>query len=66
MSQSSITYTREWEWSFTLLEPSTELTDIFRLVDGKYQLIKKFTTEDSYRFELGDECSSEVDFAKVF
>jgi len=51
---------------YIIIEPSTELTDIFRLVDGKYQLIKKFTTEDSYRFEWDDGCSSEVDFAKVF
>jgi Uma2 family endonuclease len=51
---------------YIIIEPSTELSDIFRLVDGKYQLIKKFTKEDSYRFEWGDGCSSEIDFGRVF
>ena len=51
---------------YIIIEPSTELTDIFRLIDGKYQLIKKFTREDSYKFEWGDGCSSEIDFGRVF
>ena len=59
-------YEREGVEFYIIIEPTTELSDVFRLVDGEYHLMKKCTTEDSYRFELSDECLTEVDFSKVF
>ncbi|MCH9739302.1 MAG: Uma2 family endonuclease [Epsilonproteobacteria bacterium] len=51
---------------YIIIEPNTELSDIFKLVDGEYQLLKKATKEDSFEFELSDECQTEVDFSKLF
>ena len=59
-------YQREGVLFYIIVEPHTELSDIFRLTDGKYQLIKKATREDEYLFEYGEECSTKIDFANVF
>jgi len=59
-------YEREGVEFYIIIEPNSELSDIFRLVDGEYQLLKKCTKEDSYKFDISDECSTEVDFSTVF
>jgi len=59
-------YEREGVKFYIIIEPETELSDVFRLVDGEYQLMQKCTKEDSYTFEVSDECSTEVDFSMVF
>ncbi len=59
-------YEKEGVLYYVIVEPNTELTDIYRLVDGKYQHIKKLTKKDSYTFELSDECQTEVDLSRVF
>ena len=51
---------------YIIIEPNTQISDIFRLVDGEYQLMKKATTEDSYSFELFDGCDTLVEFGRVF
>ncbi|NEW61522.1 Uma2 family endonuclease [Sulfurovum sp. bin170] len=59
-------YEREGVQFYIIVEPNLEISDIFRLVGGKYKLMKKATKEDSYKFELSDECSTEVDFSTIF
>ncbi len=59
-------YEREGVKFYIIIEPNTELSDIFELIDGEYQLIKKCTKEDAYKFEMPNECFSEVDFSRVF
>jgi len=59
-------YEREGVEFYIIIEPNTQISDIFQLIDGKYQLVKKATIEDSYTFELGDGCKTMVDFAKIF
>jgi len=51
---------------YIIIEPNSEILDIFQLADGEYQLMKKATKEDSYEFILSDECRTEVDFSTLF
>ncbi|HIP30245.1 MAG TPA: Uma2 family endonuclease [Sulfurospirillum arcachonense] len=59
-------YEREGVKFYIIVEPNSELSDVFQLVNGEYELMKKCTKEDSYKFEISDECFTEVDFSTVF
>ena len=59
-------YEREGVNFYIIVEPNSEISDIFKLVDGAYQLMKKATKEDAYIFELSDECRTKVDFSTIF
>ena len=59
-------YEKEGVLFYIIVEPTTELTDIYKLIDGKYQHVKKLTKADSFSFELSDECKTEVNLSKVF
>lgn len=59
-------YEREGIEFYIIVEPNSELSDIFKLVDGEYKLMKKCTKKDSYKFIISDECSTKVDFSIVF
>ncbi len=59
-------YEKEGVLFYIIVEPTTELSDIYKLIDGKYQHVKKLTKEDSFSFELSDECKTEVNLSKVF
>ncbi|MBN2824719.1 MAG: Uma2 family endonuclease [Campylobacterales bacterium] len=50
---------------YIIIEPNTQIADIFKLQNGEYALQKKATKEDSYLFEM-NECKVEVDFGLVF
>lgn len=50
---------------YIIIEPNTQIADIFELHDGEYQLIKKATRENKYIFEM-QMCRVPVDFALVF
>ena len=59
-------YEREGVQFYIIVEPNSEVADVFKLIDGEYQLEKKFTKEDSYSFELENGCKTHVDFGNVF
>ncbi len=59
-------YEKEGVEYYIIIEPNTQISDIFKLVDGEYQLMKKATIEDSYSFELGNGCETLVEFGRVF
>jgi Uma2 family endonuclease len=59
-------YEKEGVLYYLIVEPNSEIIDIFKLIDGKYQLMTKATKEDSYIFELSSECHTRVDFSKLF
>ena len=59
-------YEREGVLFYIIIEPNSEISDIFKLVGGKYELMQKATKEDKYRFEINDKCSTEVDFLTIF
>ena len=59
-------YEREGVLFYVITEPETEITDIFKLTDGKYRHIGKYTKEDHCEFELPDGCRSGIDFSRVF
>jgi len=59
-------YEREGVLFYIIIEPNSEISDIFKLVGGKYELMQKATQKDKYRFELNSECSTEVDFSTIF
>ena len=50
---------------YVIVEPNSEVADIFELKDKKYELQKKLTSQDSYSFEFG-KCSVKIDFKEVF
>ena len=58
-------YEKEGVEFYIIIEPNSEISDIFKLVNGTYALQKKATKEDSYDFEL-ENCSTKVDFSKLF
>lgn len=58
-------YEREGVSYYIIIEPESEISDIFKLINGKYELQRKVTREDSYDFEL-ENCSTKVDFSKLF
>ena len=59
-------YEREGVLFYIIIEPQSELADIYKLIDGKYNHIGKYTKEDNFIFELSDECRCEVNFSEVF
>ncbi len=59
-------YQKEGVLFYIIIEPNTEISDIFKLINGKYQLLKKITKEDSYTFDISIECQTKVDFSRVF
>jgi len=59
-------YEREGVRFYIIIEPTTEVLDIFELIDGKYSLVKKCTKEDSFDFEIDKDCKTFVDFGKIF
>ena len=59
-------YEREGVAFYVIVEPHTEIADIYKLTEGKYQHIGKYTREDRWEFRLSDECGSAIDFSKVF
>jgi len=58
-------YEREGVAYYIIIEPESEISDIFKRIDGKYVLQTKATKEDSYDFEW-EECKTKVDFSKLF
>ena len=59
-------YEREGVLFYIIVEPHTEIADIYKLVDGKYQHIGKYTKEEHFEFELSAECRSAIGFFRVF
>jgi Uma2 family endonuclease len=59
-------YQKQGVQYYVIVEPQSEVADIFKLIDGKYQLVKKFTKIDSFEFELESGCKTKIDFANVF
>lgn len=59
-------YEKQGVLFYIIIEPNSEISDIFKLIDGEYQLMKKATKEDVYTFELSNDCSSSIDFSTVF
>lgn len=59
-------YQREGVPYYIIIEPNSEISDIFKLINGEYTLIKKATKEDKYDFELSDECKTSIDFSTLF
>jgi Uma2 family endonuclease len=51
---------------YVIVEPNTEIADVYKLTDGKYVHIDKYTKDDSYTFTLSDVCQTAIDFSNVF
>ena len=59
-------YEREGVLFYIIVEPHAETADIFKLIEGKYQHIGKYTKEERCELEISNECRSAIDFSKVF
>jgi Uma2 family endonuclease len=61
----SLLYTQSGVKYYILVEPAGMFAELYELKKGKYKLIGEFK-EESYTFELEDECSFEFSFKEVF
>ncbi len=59
-------YEREGVEYYIIIEPNTQISDILKLIDGEFQLMKKATIEDSYSFKFTNGCEALVEFGKIF
>jgi len=59
-------YEKQGVLFYLIIEPNSEVADVFKLKDGKYTHDGKYTKEHSYAFVVSDECRSSIDFSKVF
>jgi len=50
---------------YMMVEPNSEVADVFELKNGKYEFKKKLTCNDMYDFKW-NECSLSIYFDKVF
>ena len=50
---------------YIIIEPESEISDIFELIDGQYELMKKITKNDLYNFDF-ERCTAVIDFGKLF
>ena len=51
---------------YIIIEPESEVFDVYKLEDSKYKHIKKGVKIDSFEFNLSNGCSTKIDFSKVF
>jgi len=59
-------YERTGVLYYIIIEPNTEIADVYRLSEGMYIHDGKYTKEDTFNFELPDACRTSVDFSMVF
>jgi len=51
---------------YIIIEPNSEISDIFELINGEYKLLKKVTKKDKFKFNISEKCKTKVDFSKLF
>ena len=59
-------YERTGVLYYVIVEPHTEIADIYKLTEGKYLHLGKYTKEDTATFDLPDACQTAIDLSKVF
>ena len=59
-------YERTGVLYYVIIEPNTEIADIYKLTDSTYLHIGKYTKEDSVTFDLPNDCKTAIDLSKVF
>ncbi len=59
-------YEKEGVLFYIIVEPHTEIADLYELKEGKYRHINKYTKENSCELIISDVCTSTIDFSKVF
>lgn len=59
-------YEKEGVAFYIIIEPNSEISDIFQRINGTYQLVKKATKNDVYTFEFSHTCHSTIDFSTLF
>ena len=59
-------YEKEGVEYYIIIEPNTQISDIFKLIDGEFQLMQKATIEDIYSFRFTNSCETMVEFSKIF
>jgi len=59
-------YERTGVLYYVIVEPHTEIADVYKLTEGKYLHLGKYTKEDTVTFDLPDSCQTAIDLSKVF
>ena len=59
-------YERTGVLYYIIVEPHTEIADIYRLTEGQYTHLGKYTKEDRVTFDLSAACKTAIDLSKVF
>ncbi len=58
-------YEKEGVKYYIIIEPESEISDVFELIDGVYTLVKKITKQDIIDFEF-ENCKTRIHFAELF
>jgi len=59
-------YEKEKVAFYIIVEPNSEVFDVYALKDKNYRHLCKGTRADSYQFDLSNGCKASIDFAEVF
>jgi Uma2 family endonuclease len=59
-------YERTGVLYYIIVEPNTEIADVYKLTDGNYLHLGKYTKNDTVTFDMPDVCSAAIDLSKVF
>lgn len=59
-------YEKEGVLFYIIVEPHTEVADLYVLKNDKYHHINKYTKEDICEVRISEECKTMIDFSKVF
>ena len=59
-------YEKMGVYYYVIVEPNTEIADVYKLTDGNYLHLGKYTKNDTVTFDMPDVCSTAIDLSKVF
>jgi Uma2 family endonuclease len=59
-------YEREGVLYYIIVEPNSEVVDVYKLKNKNYSHLGKYTKEDTLTFDLPDNCQTVIDLSRVF
>ncbi|MCF6206883.1 MAG: Uma2 family endonuclease [Sulfurovum sp.] len=59
-------YQKQGVLFYLIVEPNTEVADLYKLTDGTYRHIDKYTRRDICKFDVPEVCQTQINLSKVF
>ena len=59
-------YERTGVLYYIIVEPNTEIADVYKLTDGNYLHLAKCTKNDTMTFDIDNDCTTSLDLSTVF